>query len=236
VSDLERLDPDLADLFAKERSEHVSEPMVRDEMLERIERLIRMAALAPAASTAATAAKGAAAVSVGTKIAVGIAIVTAFGGGIVVGRETAAPRTVASPAASPASVVANAPVIAPSTSTEPSATPVSDLPSAATAPVRSATPPSSAAPASDLPKEQALIDTARAALARGRGSDALAATDAHAARFPRGALAEEREALAVQALVLDGKPDAARARAAQFHRRYPSSIFRPAVERAISGL
>lgn len=232
MSELERLDDDLAALFAKERSEHVSEPMVRDEMLERVERAIRMAALAPPAAAAASGA------ALATKVAVGVAIVVAFGGGVVVGRETAPSREATPASTTPVSTLAattsNAPAPPAIESSTPS-TPVSDLPSAATASARPIASSSSNAPASDLAKEQALIDTARAALARGRGADALAAVEAHASRYPRGALAEEREALAVQALVVDGKPDAARARAAQFHRRYPSSIFGGAVDRALSG-
>ena len=81
--------------------------------------------------------------------------------------------------------------------------------------------------------EQELIDTARGALVRGRAGDALAATDAHAKRFPHGALAEEREALAIQALVLQGNVDAARTRADAFRAKYPESIFLIAVDRAL---
>jgi hypothetical protein len=92
------------------------------------------------------------------------------------------------------------------------------------------------AASSDLVKEREFIDAARAALARGRPADALAAIEEHAAQYPRGRLAEEREALAVQALVLLGRTDAARARGAQFKRRYPNSLFGSAVERALASL
>lgn len=77
------------------------------------------------------------------------------------------------------------------------------------------------------------MDTARTALARGRAVDALAAADEHTRRFPRGRLAEEREALAIQALALSGERAGALARAARFRRAYPNSIFGSAVDRAV---
>ena len=88
---------------------------------------------------------------------------------------------------------------------------------------------------SDLAAEQALIDTARAALARGRGDGALAATTEHASKFPRGRLAEERELLAVQALVLTGRRDEASARAARFRQAFPGSLFLPALDSTLAG-
>ncbi len=65
-------------------------------------------------------------------------------------------------------------------------------------------------------------------------AEAFDATEAHARRFPRGRLSEEREALAVQALVAPGAVSTARLRADRFRRTYPNSIFRSAVERAIA--
>ncbi|NOU28980.1 MAG: hypothetical protein HOO96_13840, partial [Polyangiaceae bacterium] len=93
-----------------------------------------------------------------------------------------------------------------------------------TAPAAPAT--TASAPVGDLlAQEQALVDTARAALARGRAVDALRAADEHAARFPAGKLAEERENLAIQALAFAGRRDEALARAARFHKRYPGSLY-----------
>lgn len=77
---------------------------------------------------------------------------------------------------------------------------------------------------------------ARTALARGLASDALSATELHAKRFVRGRLAEEREAIAVQALVSKGDANAARARADRFRRTFPDSIFRAAVDSAVASL
>ena len=69
-----------------------------------------------------------------------------------------------------------------------------------------------------------------------RAHRALSATDAHAKRFPRGRLAEEREAIAVQALAAKGDRVAARARAERFRRTFPNSIFRAAVDDAVAPL
>jgi outer membrane protein assembly factor BamD (BamD/ComL family) len=77
----------------------------------------------------------------------------------------------------------------------------------------------------DLAAERALVDRARAALGRGQSKDALDALDAHAARYPRGRLSEEREALAVDALARAGRTDAARGCAAEFRSAYPNSVF-----------
>jgi len=120
-------------------------------------------------------------------------------------------------------------------------TPVGSLPSAA-ATVIAPRPSVSAAPAMsassggsdvDLASERALVDRARTAIRLGQSSDALAALDAHASRYPRGRLSEEREALAVDALARSGRVDEARARAARFKAAYPNSVFGAVVDAAI---
>lgn len=128
----------------------------------------------------------------------------------------------------------------------PSARDTSTSPSATTAPA----PEESAAPASNVPKkavpsasssddaarhaqERALLDGARTALARRDGAGALVLLDRHRTRFPSGALTEEREALSVQGLAMDGRTNEARARAASFAKTYPNSLFLPAVEAAV---
>ncbi len=85
----------------------------------------------------------------------------------------------------------------------------------------------------DLAAERALLETARTALGRGQSDAALAAVAAHAERFPRGRLAEERESLAVEALAQAGRAAEARERAARFHRRWPGSLLGPAVDAAL---
>jgi hypothetical protein len=81
-----------------------------------------------------------------------------------------------------------------------------------------------------LAAEQALLDPARAALARGDGAAALARLDAHERRFPAGSLSQEREAMAIRALVLAGDRDGATARAARFRSRYPGSLLGPVID------
>jgi hypothetical protein len=83
--------------------------------------------------------------------------------------------------------------------------------------------------AGELGAERALLDIARTALGRGDGANALANADDHARRFPRGALSEEREAIAVQALLLERRRQEAKDRAERFRRAYPKSILLPAV-------
>jgi hypothetical protein len=85
---------------------------------------------------------------------------------------------------------------------------------------------------STLEEERRLLDIARSAVVSGAWRAALEAVDAHQARFPDGALAEEREALAIQALAAsDAK--AAGARAAAFRKRWPSSILEPVIESVV---
>jgi ATP-dependent helicase YprA (DUF1998 family) len=84
-----------------------------------------------------------------------------------------------------------------------------------------------------LAAEQALLDEAQRALA-GDAPAAIAILERHAARFPRGLLAEEREAMTVRALVATGRRDEARRRAAAFVATWPSSLFRGSVEAALS--
>jgi hypothetical protein len=52
---------------------------------------------------------------------------------------------------------------------------------------------------------------------------ALRMTEEHASRYPRGVLLQERDVIAIDALVRLGRRDEARARATTFHARYPSS-------------
>ncbi|HEY4013510.1 MAG TPA: hypothetical protein VGM06_09245 [Polyangiaceae bacterium] len=89
---------------------------------------------------------------------------------------------------------------------------------------------------SSLAAERALLDIARRDLAQGEAAQALALTETHARRFPHPELAEEREAIAIQALVLEGRSDEARARAAKFRARAPNSLFLPAVEASVASI
>jgi hypothetical protein len=114
---------------------------------------------------------------------------------------------------------------------------VGSLPAAsATAIARAAKIDSPEAPAPSargLGAERSLLDVARAALARGEAGEALAAVDRHGREYPDGVLVEEREALAIKALVALGRREEARARAQRFEQRFPNGLMLRAVKGAI---
>ncbi len=70
--------------------------------------------------------------------------------------------------------------------------------------------------------EVRLLERAQDAL-RSRPAEALALADDHARRFPRGMLVQEREVIAIEALVKAGRVGEAKARAARFKERFPGS-------------
>ncbi|MBX3225456.1 MAG: hypothetical protein KF795_33430, partial [Labilithrix sp.] len=81
-------------------------------------------------------------------------------------------------------------------------------------------------------EEAALLRAAHAALARGDGPSALARLDEHAARFPQGALGEERRAARVFALCASGRAAEARAAATTFAATSPRSPLAAQVRRS----
>lgn len=87
-----------------------------------------------------------------------------------------------------------------------------------------------------LSGERALLERARTALARRAPGAALNALNEHSRTYPRGRLAEEREALMIQALVAGGRYQAARRRAEHFARAYPGSLFRSSVNAVLSSI
>jgi hypothetical protein len=89
---------------------------------------------------------------------------------------------------------------------------------------------------SNLTAERSLLDEARKALARGEAQKGLAPLQLHAKRFPKGILTEEREALAVRLLAAVGDHARATSRAENFHRRFPNSLFTPAVDNALASI
>jgi len=78
------------------------------------------------------------------------------------------------------------------------------------------------------------LGPARPAVARGDYAAALAAIGAHARRFPAGRLAEEREALRVQALVGLGRANEAQRAAHAFQARFPASILLSRMKEPVS--
>jgi hypothetical protein len=89
---------------------------------------------------------------------------------------------------------------------------------------------------SPLSVERAILDEALAALAQSDGPRALRSTGEHEQRFPHGQLREEREAIAIQGLVLAGRSEEARSRAARLQATSPNSLFLPAVEASLASI
>jgi hypothetical protein len=86
---------------------------------------------------------------------------------------------------------------------------------------------------SALAAERQLLQQARRALVRGDALGALASLDEHGARYPSSQLAEEREALSVQALLRAGRTGEARVRGIEFRRQYPNSLLLRALGEAL---
>ncbi|AKV03932.1 hypothetical protein AKJ09_10595 [Labilithrix luteola] len=81
----------------------------------------------------------------------------------------------------------------------------------------------------DSAGEMTLLRAARASLARDP-ADALATCEEHARQYAHGALAEEREVLAIDALLRLSRHSEAVARATKFRATYPDSAYGPRLE------
>jgi hypothetical protein len=79
--------------------------------------------------------------------------------------------------------------------------------------------------------ELQLLRAARQDVTGGDFADALAAIAEHVRRFRHGSLVEEREALRVKALAGLGRHEDAQRAAAEFHARFPHSVFLSTFER-----
>lgn len=78
--------------------------------------------------------------------------------------------------------------------------------------------------------EGALLLAARRALLSANPTRALALTREHERRFAEGAMEEEREVIAMEALLRVGQTERAEARRARFNTRHPSSPYRSRVD------
>ncbi|APR87423.1 putative Fe-S oxidoreductase [Minicystis rosea] len=90
------------------------------------------------------------------------------------------------------------------------------------------------APREGFESESQLLQRAHDALSN--PAEALRITDEHLARFPAGMLSQEREVLAVTALLALGRSGEARARAARFVALHPTSAYRGRIEVLIPDL
>jgi hypothetical protein len=87
---------------------------------------------------------------------------------------------------------------------------------------------------SELARERAMLDLARARAAQGEPALVLEQVEQHLREFPRGRLAEEREALAIRALMSLDRRDEAQARAQLFRASYPNSFLTSVLDSALS--
>ncbi len=78
--------------------------------------------------------------------------------------------------------------------------------------------------------ELELMRSAHTAYAAHEFANALVLVSEHARRFPRGLLAEEREALRVRCLAGSGRVNEARRVAASFAKRFPRSVLLPRLQ------
>jgi outer membrane protein assembly factor BamD (BamD/ComL family) len=84
-----------------------------------------------------------------------------------------------------------------------------------------------------LERELLLLEQARTRLSEGHAQATLDLLRAHRGQYPGSALAQEREALAVKALVAAGRAQEARQLADAFVQRFPGSVLRSSVENAV---
>jgi hypothetical protein len=191
----------------------------------------------PAAGQGAAPAPGAAA-SAGLTVGKGAVIVALIGAGIVASYRTM--RGPVPPIAQP-SAPASAPAQAPLPSVSPApAEPPAEAPRSVK--IAHSTPrPTAAATtevaekarASQLHEESEMILGARRVLRAGDPLRALTLLDAARTRFPEGILVQEREALAIEALVRSGQRALATKRAEAFLRTYPKSPHGADVKRVV---
>lgn len=204
-----------------------------------------LVATAPATAAAAAASSSAApagAVATGTQVAAGVslvkvAVIAAVGGTIIAGGAFQAGRSYEAAHPPPPKVekVAAAPVEAPPVVVEPvvepEPAPVAEPPAPAPEPEQpkavkaTARVPAkaSAPPAPQTLSEVELLEKAMAAMRAGDAKEALALTARHETQFGSGALVQEREMLAIEALLKSGRAGDARLKAQAFRQKYPTS-------------
>jgi hypothetical protein len=166
----------------------------------------------------------AAGLGAGAKLGIGLSVIALVGGGLLYGTRPKTPAPMPETAAPVVSVVgdqtlAETPVVTPPSTTI-------DLPDVAVT-ARPHTS-GSAAPVANGPSEVALLDQARASLVS-NPTRALALTEEHRRRFPKGALSQEREVIAIEALKKLGRGSEAKKRGDVFSAENPDTIHRRTV-------
>jgi len=189
---------------------------------------------APAgAAPAPSAGSEVAAASSGAKLAAGALVVAALigGGAYVALRGSSHPS---SPLPVQPKESTSQPELQPQP-LAPTAAPAAPAVNEPAAPVEPSEPrPARTAPSAAGPNEVQLLEQARTALGSDPGR-ALALAQEHKRRFPKGALAQEREVIAIEALARLGDSDQARKRAKEFEDHYPNSAHRRKVGSSTPG-
>jgi len=165
------------------------------------------------------------------KVIAALAVIGVASGGVAIavkrsGGMDAAPVgivAVSTASAAPSASAASSASAAPSARIAPSAR-ASAAPSA-----RASAGAAGVRPVESEEAEVKLVARAQDAL-RARPDEALALCSDHAKRFPSGMLVQEREVIAIEALVKTGRKDEARARANRFKARFPGSTHTRRIE------
>jgi hypothetical protein len=241
------LSDELGDLLRAERDFPALDPAERGRMLAKLQAVLPLPPMPSSVGSpngTSGAANGAPPVAPSGPAVVGgasavkpllAALLLAIGAaGGAAGHAAFAPRT-------PAPAVARVPVpitiqVPATLEPSPAEAPTAGSASASASPVAASSAPSRGAASAERPgdarqlkAERLLLEAARTALTRGDHESARRALARHAASFANGQLAEEREVLMVQALRAAGDDDGARRRAAEFDRKFPSSLQRDAI-------
>ena len=186
------------------------------------------------------------------KMIAGLSVVAAVGGGVWLGTTSDTPTTtqaphvtaplVPSPSLSASAAEVPSPVspppppsaIASSSAWTPSPRPAQlrALPSSSSPPVVAAPP--TVVEATPSESEGSMMARGQVALAQHAPAEALAITAAHAREYPHGNLVEDRERIAIEALVRLGRWEEARARRDQFLRTYPRTAYRERMDALFS--
>jgi hypothetical protein len=226
-------DPEVARLLQLERARPDPDESTSARVLARVE--ATFAGPAAAAANPGPSSKAPPVRSLGVVARTAMLVLPLVAGGALLAMHTLTRPPVPAPASSEVVTADTGATVPPEE--EPalsaSSTPVAEEPARRRSPSSASLPPSEAI---DLRAERTLLDRARAALLHGDALAALASVGEHARRFPHGALAEEREALRVEALVSAERYDEARTTAARFHAARPGSLLTPAVDTALRSI
>jgi hypothetical protein len=191
----------------------------------------RLAAALPAGAMPAPASGGGGVLSSSlAKVAIVVALGGAVAVGVGLGRSPAPPET--TPPVVTAIATPPAAASPPIVEASPEASVVS-LPAPAPAPRPSTTTTTKVESVAPAPPEATLLSRAHNELLSGSPERALATTAEHARAYPRGALAQERDVIAIEALVKLGRRDEARRRAASFRQTFPGSSHGDRIDRLV---